>query len=76
MLALFEFPEITVSLYEWVRHSVQGILPKWTAVGIDVGAEYFLGYFGVETYILQSILQNVFKVQISRFAWKELIFAA
>lgn len=37
------------------------------AVGIDVGAEYFLGYFGVEIYILHSILQNLFRGQISSF---------
>lgn len=37
-------------------------------MGIDVGAECSSGYFEVEIYILQSILQNVFRVQINRLA--------
>lgn len=65
----FEFPEIPVSPCQGVQHSVRSTLPSWRiAVGIAVGAEDFLGYFGIDIYILQSILQNVFRVQISRFA--------
>lgn len=45
-------------------------------MGIDVGAKHYLGYFVVEIYIVKSILQKVFRVQIGRFAQKELILAA
>lgn len=65
----FEFPETPVSPCQGVQHSVRATLPGWRiAVGIAEGEEDFLGYFGIDIYIRQSILQNVFRVQISRFA--------
>lgn len=69
MLVQFQFPETPVSPCQGVQHSLRATLPSWRiAVGIAVGAEDFLGYFGIDIYMLQSILQNVFRVQISRFA--------
>lgn len=64
-----EFPETPVSPCQGAQHRGQATLPSWRiAVGIAVGEEDFLGYFGIEICVLQSILQNVFRVQISRFA--------
>lgn len=65
----FEIPETPVSPCQRAQHSVQATLPSWRiAVGIAGGAEDFLGCFGIEICMLQSILQNAFRVQISRFA--------
>lgn len=69
MLVQFEFPEIPVSPCQGAQHSMQTTLPSWRiAEGIAVGAEDFLGYFGIEICMLHSILQNALRVQISRFA--------